>query len=266
MKTNSRTDFGPRSSARPGRGAPGPAQDRQVLNLSLEDCVAKALKNNLNVAVEKMTPELAGLTLAKAREIFLPQFSLSYGNDRQENPSNWWIQGAGTITSKLFDYGVSVAEMIPTGGSLPLSLQSYKSDTNQAFQLINPRFGSTLRFDFTQPLLKNFGPTVTKRQILQAAKNLDIAEKQLESTMLDTVYLVQEAYWNYVYRHREPGREEAVPPARPRPPGQEQEGGRVRPARPARDPERRVRRRPARGRPHPGRGAHRPERGGPEDA
>ncbi len=182
-----------------GAPAQAPAQDRQVLNLSLEDCVAKALKNNLNVAVEKMTPELAGLTLAKAREIFLPQFSLSYGNDRQENPSNWWIQGAGTITSKLFDYGVTVAEMIPTGGNLSLSLQSYKSDTNQAFQLINPRFGSTLRFDFTQPLLKNFGLTVTKRQILQSAKNLDIAEKQLESAMIDTIYLVQESYWNYVF-------------------------------------------------------------------
>jgi outer membrane protein TolC len=175
------------------------AQDRQTLNLGLEDCIAKALKNNLNVAVEMMTPELAGLAVAKAREMFLPQFDLSYGNNRQESPSNWWIQGAGTITSKMFDYALSVAEMIPTGGNVSLSLQSYKSDTNQAFQLINPRFGSTLRLDFTQPLLKNFGLTVSRRQILQAEKNFDIAEKQLETTMLDTVYLVQEAYWNLVF-------------------------------------------------------------------
>ncbi len=179
--------------------AAAPAQERQVLNLSLADCVAKALKNNLSVAVERMNPDLAGLTLSQAREIFLPQFSLSYGNNRQENPSNWWIQGSGTITSKLFDYGLTVAETIPTGGRLSLSLQSYKSDTNQAFQLINPRFGSTLQLDFTQPLLKNFGVTVTRQQILQAAKNLDMAEQQFESTMLDTIYLVQEAYWNYVY-------------------------------------------------------------------
>ena len=199
MKTNVRLLSALILLAALAAGVPVQAQNRQVLNLSLEDCVAKALKNNLNVAVEKMTPELAGLTLAKAREIFLPEFSLSYGNNRQENPSNWWIQGAGTITSKLFDYGVTVAETIPTGGSFQLSLQSYKSDTNQAFQLINPRFGSTLRFDFTQPLLKNFGLTVTKRQILQSAKNLDIAEQQLESTILDTVYFVQEAYWNFVY-------------------------------------------------------------------
>ena len=175
------------------------AQDRQVLNLSLEECIAKALKNNLNVAVELMSPELAGLTLAKAREMFLPELNLAYGNNRQESPSNWWIQGAGTIKSKMFDYSVGLTEMIPTGGNVSLSLQSYKSDTNQAFQLINPRFGSTLRLDFTQPLLKNFGLTVSRRQILQAEKNVDIAEKQLESTMLDTVYLVQEGYWNLVF-------------------------------------------------------------------
>jgi outer membrane protein TolC len=182
-----------------GPGAPAVAQERKVLNLSLQDCLVKALRTNLSVAVEKMSPELAGHAMARAKEMFLPQFSLSYGNERQENASNWWIQGAGTITSKLFDYGVSVSELIPTGGTVALSLSSYKSDTNQAFQLINPRFGSTLRFDFSQPLLKNFGTTVTRQQVLQASKNVDIAEKQLETTMLDTVYLVQEAYWNLVY-------------------------------------------------------------------
>lgn len=178
---------------------PALGQSQQVLNLTLEECIAKALKNNLNVAIEMMNPELAGISIAKAREIFMPRFELSYGANRQETPSYWWIQGAGTSINRLSDYSVGVVETIPTGGNLTLSLQSYKSDTNQAFQLINPRYGSTLRLDFTQPLLKNFGTKVNRAQIVQAENNMAISDIQLQNTLVDTIYLVQETYWNLVY-------------------------------------------------------------------
>jgi len=178
---------------------PALGQSQEVLNLTLEECIAKALKNNLNVAIEMMNPELAGISIAKAREIFMPRFELSYGTNRQETPSYWWIQGAGTSINKYLDYGASVVETIPTGGNLALSLQSYRSETNQAFQLINPRFGSTLRLDFTQPLLKNFGTKVNRAPIVQAEKNMEISDIQLQNTLMDTIYLVQEAYWNLVY-------------------------------------------------------------------
>ena len=95
--------------------------------------------------------------------------------------------------------GASVVQQVPWGGNVSLSLQNYKSDTNQAFQLINPRYGSTLRFDFTQPLLKNFGSKVARRQIIVARNNLDISQSQLRTTLIATVYQVQEAYWNLVY-------------------------------------------------------------------
>ncbi|MGD0782283.1 MAG: TolC family protein [Candidatus Aminicenantales bacterium] len=174
-------------------------QEKEILNLTLEESIARALKNNLNVAVEMYTPQLAGFALGKAREIFLPGFQASYFNNRQNNPSYWWISGAGTNWSKMNTYSVSLAETIPTGGNLTLSLQNYTSNTNEPFQLINPRYGSTLRLDFVQPLLKNFGPTVTRRGILQAENDLDISNTQLRSTMIDTIYSVQEAYWNMVY-------------------------------------------------------------------
>ncbi len=179
--------------------APVLAQDRREVGLTLEEAIAKALQNNLSVAVEMYTPQLAERSLDRAREVFLPRFELSYGSGRDENPSYWWISGAGTNWSRMSNYGVSIVETVPTGGSLSLSLQNYKSDTNQPFQLINPRYGSTLRFDFSQPLLRNFGPKVTRSQIILAEENLDIGRQQLRNTMVQTVYLVQEAYWNLVF-------------------------------------------------------------------
>jgi len=124
---------------------------------------------------------------------------MSYGGNRSENPSYWRLQGSGTSISKLRDYGLSIVEAIPTGGSVSLSLENYRSETNQSFQLINPRYGSTLRFDFTQPLLRNFGPRMARRQVIAAENNLQAADHQLRATMAETIYAVQEAYWNYVH-------------------------------------------------------------------
>jgi outer membrane protein TolC len=174
-------------------------QEGKEISLTLEDSIVRALKNNLNLAVEVFNPELAGATLALAKEAFLPSLDLNYDNQNNQEPPYWFIQGAGTIKSKLSSYGASVVQRIPTGGNVSVSLQGYKSDTNQAFQLINPRYGSTLRIDFTQPLLRDFGPKVARREILVSRNNLDISRSQLETTLMNTVYLVQEAYWNLVY-------------------------------------------------------------------
>ena len=175
------------------------SQDKEVLSLSLEDCVAKALKNNLSLAVEIYNPEIAQATLARTKEIFMPRFDLNYGTQRQENPPYWFIQGAGTLVTTNQDYGLTIVQQVPTGANISLSLSGYRSDTNQAYQLINPRYGSTLRMDLRQPLLRNFGLTVNRQQIIIARNNLGISLDQLKTNILSTIYLVEETYWNLVY-------------------------------------------------------------------
>ncbi len=174
-------------------------QEKQEISLTLEDAILKALKNNLDLAVSVYAPEIAGAGLSRAKEYFMPSLQLNYGNQKNESPPYWFIQGATTIVDRFQDYSVSLVEQIPTGGNVLLSLDTYRDNTNQAFQLINPRYGSTLRFDFSQPLLKNFGFKVSRQQILIAQNNLDISENQLKTSLLNTIYAVEDAYWNYVY-------------------------------------------------------------------
>jgi outer membrane protein TolC len=171
----------------------------EEMTLSLEGCVNKALNNNLKIAIERYSPRLAGTNLRQAREMYMPRFDLNYGSQQTESPSYWWLQGEETQTSQYSDFSLSVLQQIPLGGSFSLSLSNYISDTNQSFQLINPRYGSTLRLDFVQPLLKDFGKRISQKEILIARNNLDISQNQLRNVVLDTVYRVEEAYWNLVY-------------------------------------------------------------------
>lgn len=175
------------------------SEEEEVLSFSLEECILKALKNNLNVAVESYNPEIADISVTQAKEFFMPRFDLDVSREKTKNPPYWWIQGANIITSERDDYGVSLNQQIPTGGSFSLSLISYRTDTNEAFRLINPLYSSTLSFGFTQPLLKNFGFKVSRKEIIIARNNRDVSLNQLKSTLFETIYSVQEAYWNLVY-------------------------------------------------------------------
>lgn len=175
------------------------SEEKDVLSFTLEDCIVKALKDNLNVAVEVYNPELADTSVTKAREFFMPRLDLNYGNQRRENPSFWWLEQADTVVNEDLDYSASLIQQIPTGGNFSLSLSNSRSETNAGFQNLNPRYGSTLTFNFTQPLLRNFGFNVSKREIIVARNNLDISLSQFKKVLMDTIYSVQEAYWNLVY-------------------------------------------------------------------
>ncbi|MCJ7643306.1 MAG: TolC family protein, partial [Candidatus Aminicenantes bacterium] len=174
-------------------------QEENPLALSLEDCVLRAMKNNLSVAIQVLNPEISVASVSRAQEKFLPNLSFSFNKRNTDTASYSWLDAAGSVINKMNDYTVQLNETIPGGGSLGLSLNSNKNDSNRSFQTINPRFGSTLTFNFSQPLLKDFGWNISRREILIAQNDLAISENQLEQTLMETIYLVEDAYWNLVY-------------------------------------------------------------------
>jgi outer membrane protein TolC len=166
--------------------------------LSLDDCIVGALKNNLGLAVEVYNPQLADISVTQAKEKFVPSLYLGFNKQETNQPSFSWIDAADQVEVQSSDYYGQLTQEIPTGGNFQLTLYSYQTETTAKFQTINPRFGSQVRFDFTQPLLKDFGFKVSQREIIIAKNNTAISEIQLKQTLLDTIYNVEEAYWNYV--------------------------------------------------------------------
>ncbi|MDH7492381.1 MAG: TolC family protein [Candidatus Saccharicenans sp.] len=175
------------------------AQEEKVLRLTLEECIIRTMKNNLSVAIQELSPELASASLSKAREKYYPTLSFNY-NQRETNTASYsWLDSAESTQTKYNSLSGSISQSIPFGGSLNISLDSYKNDTNQRLQTINPRYGSTLRFDFTQPLLQNFGYNISRKEIIIARNSLEVSQAQLEKTLMDMVYSVEQAYWALSY-------------------------------------------------------------------
>ncbi len=173
--------------------------EEKTLSLSLGNCIVKAMENNLGVAIEVLSPELADIAVAQAGEKFMPSLSLNFSKSDQNQASYSWLDASGQLQTTYNDYSLQVDQQIPTGGNLSLRLSSSMYDTNRTGMTINPSYRSTLRFSFSQPLLKDFGPKMSRKDIIIAKNNLMISEKDFKKAIQDTVYNVEEAYWNLVY-------------------------------------------------------------------
>jgi outer membrane protein TolC len=168
-------------------------------HLSLNDCIVGAIKNNLGLAVEVLNPQLADLSITQAKEIFFPSVVFGYNRQKTASPAFSWLDATDQVIERYNDYSAQISQLIPTGGRFSVDLFTYRNNTNRKFQEINPLYWSRLRFSFTQPLLKNFGFKVTRREIIVAQNNTEISESLLKQTLLGTIYNVEEAYWNLVY-------------------------------------------------------------------
>ena len=176
-----------------------PAQQQEsTLNLSLEDCIVKAMKYNLGVAIDILTPENRQYALGVANEKFLPSVAFTFYLTDQQSASYSFLEAADTLTTRQNQYNIDISQQIPFGGSFTLSLDNSKYDTNRTGTTINPSYRSTMRFDFTQPLLRNFGYDLSRREIIVAKNNLNISEKDLQRSLQDTIYNVEDAYWRLV--------------------------------------------------------------------
>ena len=174
------------------------SQDKQK-PMTLEECLIRAMEKNLRLQVQVLQPERAGLSVSLAAEKFLPSLSFQYNSQNLKSPSFSWIDAAGAVLTKYSEYTAELVQLIPTGGQMRASLGGDRYDTNRNFLTINPRYGGQLSFSFAQPLLKDFGFKISRKEIIAAQNNKDIAENSYRTAVLETLYTVEEAYWNLVF-------------------------------------------------------------------
>jgi len=177
----------------------GAQETKKTVSLSLQDCIAQTLKNNLGVAIQVLGPQSAADAVALAKEVFLPTFALGYSKSDSSSVPYSFLTSVATTVSKMNNYSFTGTQFLPGGGTFQLSASAYSLNSNQSYETINPRYGASLGFQLTQPLLQNFGLEVSRYGILVAKNAASVSEAQLTQSLLDTILTVETAYWNLVY-------------------------------------------------------------------
>ena len=203
------------------------------LPLSLQDAIALALENSMDIVVQRYTPWMADASLLHARGggygygtpgsisvgstanlpslLYDPQFTQVVGYSDATTPiANPFLSGtAGTGVSAgansaqpLFShtayYNSTYTQNFVTGSSMSVPWDNTRTSSTAA-TFFNPYVSSTLAIGLQQQLLAGAGKFVNRRNILIAENNRKIADLTFALQAITTVTNTITAYWELVY-------------------------------------------------------------------
>jgi len=199
------------------------------MNLSLQDAIALALENSMDIVVQRYNPWMADASILKTKAggfgygvpgslsvgstanlpslIFDPYLTQTISITSALIPvNNPLTSGAGTGTNGIAALGVhqniyntAFSQGFSTGTTLNVFWDNTRSSSTSTFNLFDPSVQSTIGISFAQQLLQGVGRNVTRRNILVAENNRKIADLAFAQQAITTVTNTITAYWELVY-------------------------------------------------------------------
>ena len=173
-----------------------------VWRLDLAEALRLAMHQNLGIAVERETLQIARLGVGIARGAFEPQLSLHLDHGAADSPPSTRQQGGAdsvlTITNQ--DWNLSLGQRLATGTRLELDFFNSRTDSN-AGDVVEPlNFRSNLLLSLTQPLFRGFSPdlVVPRIDVLRAEIASERERQQLAVVAADVIERTEDAYWDVV--------------------------------------------------------------------
>lgn len=176
------------------------AQQGPVRRMSIDDAVATALEQNLDLQVQRINPQLQSLSIDQFKAAYTPNFVSTVSSSDSTQPSTSFLSGSATgITSgrTLFNFGVSSLTSW-YGGSYDVRWNNARNTTNNAFSTFNPQINSSISATFSQPLLRNLKIDGARQQLIVSQRNKEITDTQLKQSITLTTRNVRNAYYDLV--------------------------------------------------------------------
>ena len=171
------------------------AQERPVLELSLDETVKRAMDNNLDIKVESYNPLAVAESVRAAQGYYDPFLSSILDKNSRTSPQSNAFSGAQEVTTRGYTWNFGLGQAVPTGGEFGLTFNNNKNDTNSVFTTFNPSYSSGLTLSASQPLFKNFRIDAPRRQLLVSKKNREISDVQFRQTVVNVLAAVKAQYY-----------------------------------------------------------------------
>jgi outer membrane protein len=170
-----------------------------VLQVTLEDVVRRAMENNVDIAVQRYTPQDSELAIEQAKGVYDPLLTSTLSKNSQTDPARNAFSGGEKVDTDTTVFNFGAFQYIPTGANLRVDFNNNKTDTNNVFSSFNPSFGSSLNANLAQPLLRDFKIDFNRRQIIVAKKNKEISDVDFRQTVVNTLANVKNLYYDLLY-------------------------------------------------------------------
>jgi outer membrane protein len=164
------------------------------LELSLEECRALALENNLDLQVQLINPTIAREAISQEEAKFEATFTGNVNYAKTNTPVASRLDIAGSkVDSSYIDLGVNIP--LRTGGTLSFDVTDRRLKTDSLWSVFNPSYDSAFSASISQPLLRNSGNRVNTHSIRVAQYNSSITEARTKLEAIRIIANVDRAYW-----------------------------------------------------------------------
>ncbi|MCE5251426.1 TolC family protein, partial [bacterium] len=134
----------------------GLAQEK-ALELSANECIERALTENLSLKSSRMGIRLNELTVIQEKSSFDPSLSLNVSRGQSESPNYTSYIPVNSINEKSTKLNFTVGQNIATGAQWGVGFYNTLSESNVELE---KNFSSYLGMNINQPLLKGFGKKI----------------------------------------------------------------------------------------------------------
>jgi outer membrane protein TolC len=169
------------------------------LELSLRSYLELVMANNTDIAIQRLTVDVAQNAITRAFAAFDPLATASFSSTEQRTQSgDPQFTGASTLVQLSQPANFNYAQTLPTGLQYNVDFFAQKLSTNSGYYYYNPTLTSSLQLSISQPLIKNRGTYINRVPIMVASSRLRKTEYDLKTSLLQLVSNAENAYWDAV--------------------------------------------------------------------
>jgi len=171
-----------------------------TIQLSMDQAVTMSLETNLGLKADRVEPAIADENIAQARAAFRPVLRSSFLQSTSDQlPSNFTELNVGVVSTGLTSFSSSLGQNLPRyGGGYNVTWSGARNTTTANLSPFNPRLGSSLSVNFTQPLLRNFLIDQSRFNVQSSERTRQIADLRLEGQIARIRSDVQQAYLSLI--------------------------------------------------------------------
>jgi HAE1 family hydrophobic/amphiphilic exporter-1 len=205
-------------------GITGVAQSPFV-GISLQDAIGMALIKNPNLAISASNVRIARYRVVQAKANFDVQLQVEPSSNfsvlppenvffagpgvqgkylitpappATSSPVPFYTTGPGYIIQHQYSFQTGVTGQTVNGTQYSAGITQTRTYNNIIINTFNPYYLASLNLSVTQPLLKNLGMNVAKRQLKLALIDADSSAAQALVDASSTLAQVEDTYWDLV--------------------------------------------------------------------
>jgi outer membrane protein len=172
----------------------------EPLPLTLKDTIEKVLKNNVSISVQGYNSQINEQSIFEEEADFDPtvDFEFTVGEETRQSKTTSSLSDPKN-RNQDYDWDFSVTQKFVTGGDYEVSMDNNRNRSSSSFSSLNPTYSTDMALTVTQPLLKDFGIDLNKREIYIARNDQKISDHQFTEKVIDTLTEAENIYWDLVF-------------------------------------------------------------------